>query len=106
MRVINVANNPVALAEETVLAVLESVQAVADLAIESETLCEAVTEDPEDLDVIPEYVNELIAGVDPAVYRGIMRTLMELLLRYPVVFSKGQDNLECAAAVRHHNDTG
>ena len=107
MRVMNLTNYSVTLAEVTVLADLEPVQTVENPEAGSESLRDAVTADLEDLEALPEYARELVAGVDPAVPRDAKRALLGLLLRYPVAFSKREDKKKprtCGSGPASHRD--
>ena len=88
------------------LADLEPLQTVENPEAGLESLRDAVTADLEDLEALPEYARELVAGVDPAVPTDAKRAPLGRLLRYPVAFSKREDDIGCAAAVQHRIETG
>ena len=106
VRVMNLASYPVTLTAGAVLAELEPVWAMDDVEQESETHQEAVSIESEEREALPEYVEERLARVDQAVPRATRQALIELLLRYTIAFSQGENDLGRAAAVRHRIETG
>ena len=55
---------------------------------------------------VPEYVQTLVDGVDPTIPEEVRQALTQALLRFPTVFSQGENDIGRAFAVRHRIDTG
>ena len=55
---------------------------------------------------IPESVQTLVDRVDPTVPEDVRQALTQTLLRFPIVFAQGENDLGRASAVQHRIDTG
>ena len=98
--IMNVVNYPVQLEVGEILSELELAELLkTDDGRSSDGLVDAPVPDPE-------YAQVLIDGVDPLVSDEAKEELREVLLRFPAVFSQGEDDLGRASAVQHRIDTG
>ena len=94
----NVASYPVRLESDEVLSDLEPAELIPDDDMRS-------FERSDDPISVPEYVQTLVDGVDPTVPKDVRQALTETLLRFPTVFSQGENDIGRASAVQHRIDT-
>ena len=94
MLIMNVSSYPLRLESGEVLSELEPAELIPD----DDVLSLEWSEEPI---LVPEYVQTLADGVDPTVAEDVRQALSQILLRFPTVFSQGENDLGRASAVQH-----
>ena len=102
--VMNVKKEPISLKCNTVMSTLQEVDVVGE---EQQNISSEIQDGSAGKDnVIPEFLQKMLDGVDPSIPESTCLALEAILLRHVGVFSKDENDLGETNIMMHHIDTG